>query len=119
MSAHTLLLDDGWDINVDASGNIAKATGDYAIAQNVANAFRLFTNDAWFFPERGIPHFLIELRKAPKINVLKVRLRKAALAVEGVTDCEIDLLNVEGRDLSGVALLTLESGNRMKLNFGE
>ncbi len=119
MSAHTLLLNDSWDINVDASGNIAKVTDDYAIAQNVANAFRLFTDDAWFFPERGIPHFLIELRKAPKVNILKVRLRKAALAIEGVADCEIDLLHVEDRDLSGMALLTLENGNQIKLNFGE
>ena len=38
MSAHTLLLDlDEWDLTLDGNGNPACATGDYAIAQNVAN----------------------------------------------------------------------------------
>ena len=54
---HSLLLDVEWDIQLDASGNIAVTTGDYAVAQNVSNAVRLFTNDAYYDPDRGIPHF--------------------------------------------------------------
>ena len=52
---HTLTLDlNEWDLTLDSGGNIATSVGPYAIAQNVANAVRLFTNDAWYDPERGI-----------------------------------------------------------------
>ena len=44
---HSLLLDAEWDIQLDASGNIAVTTGDYAVAQNVSNSVRLFTDDAY------------------------------------------------------------------------
>ena len=57
-SQYSLRLSDDWDLHVDPAGNIPTCVTDYSIAQNVANAFRLFTQDAWFFPERGIPHFL-------------------------------------------------------------
>ena len=111
-SAHTLSLEDDWDLHVTPSGDLPVAFDAYSIAQNVANAFLLFTKDAWYFPEKGIAHFLIELKKEPMLNVLKSRLRKAALNVKGVKDCEISLLNLEGRDLSGMATLTLENGEK-------
>lgn len=109
-SPHTLELEDDWDLHVDPAGNLPVSYGAYSVAQNVANAFRLFTDDAWYFPEKGIAHFLIELKKEPMLNVLKSRLRQAALSIDGVVDCEISLLNIEGRDLSGMATLTLENG---------
>ena len=117
-SAHTLVLEDDWDLHVDPAGNLPRAFEAYSVAQNVANAFRLFTEDAWYFPQRGIAHFLIELRKEPRLNVLKVRLKEAALAVEGVKDCSIDLLNLEERELSGMATLTLEDDSQIQLTIG-
>ena len=45
-SAHTLTLDFDWDLHVDPAGNLPVSFEGYSIAQNVANAFRLFTNDA-------------------------------------------------------------------------
>ena len=47
-SPHTLLLEDDWDLHVDPAGNLPVSYGGYSVAQNVANAFRLFTEDAWF-----------------------------------------------------------------------
>lgn len=111
-SPHTLKLDDDWDLHVDPAGNLPVSYSAYSVAQNVANAFRLFTEDAWYFPEKGIAHFLIELKKEPMLNVLKSRLRQAALNVDGVAECEISLLNIDGRDLSGMATLTLENGEK-------
>jgi len=114
---HTLLLADDWDLHVDPAGNLPQVFSDYSIAQNVANAFRLFTNDAWYFPEKGIAHFLIELRKEPRLNVLRVRLRQAALNIDGVADCKIELLNLEDRELSGMAILTLTNGETLNVEF--
>ena len=117
-SQHTLVLEDDWDLHVDPAGNLPRAFEAYSVAQNVANAFRLFTDDAWYFPQRGIAHFLIELKKDPMLNVLKVRLKQAALAVEGVKDCSIDILNLENRELSGMATLTLEDDSQIQLTLG-
>lgn len=117
MTAHTLLLGDDWDIHTDISGNLSRTFEDYSIAQNVANAVRLFTNDAWFFPERGIPHFALELNRHPKLAVLKTRIKEAAIAIEGVKDCEVTLLDNEERVLSGILTLTLESGDTINVEF--
>ena len=94
-----------------------KNSKNYAIAQNVANAFRLFTNDAYYFTDEGIPHFLIELRTDAKFNILKSRLKSTAKKIDGVQDCEIKLLKIEDRNLIGVAMLTLKNGDKIDVNF--
>jgi len=116
-SQHTLYLEDDWDLHVDPAGNLRQEYEDYSIAQNVANAFRLFTEDAWYFPQKGIAHFLLELKKEPRLNILKIRLRQAALEIDGVKDCRIEYLNIEGRELSGLAILTLDNGESLQLQL--
>ena len=114
MTAHTLyLLPDSWDITLDSSGRIARSTQAYAIAQNVANAVRLFTGEAFFAMDEGIPHFDIELGKTrPALSVLRARMREAALNVEGVLDAQITLDDVQERKLTGEILLTVADGDK-------
>ena len=114
MTAHTLYLNpDSWDITLDSSGRIARSTQAYAIAQNVANAVRLFTNEAFFAMDEGIPHFDIELGKTrPALSVLRTRMREAALNVEGVLDAQITLDDVQERKLTGEILLTVADGDK-------
>ena len=114
MTAHTFYLNpDSWDITLDSSGRIARSTQAYAIAQNVANAVRLFTNEAFFAMDEGIPHFDIELGKTrPALSVLRARMREAALNVEGVLDAQITLDDVQERKLMGEILLTVADGDK-------
>ena len=114
MTAHTLYLNpDTWDIPLDSSGRIARSTQAYAIAQNVANAVRLFTGEAFFAMDEGIPHFDIELGKTrPALSVLRARMREAALNVEGVLDAQITLDDVQERKLTGEILLTVADGDK-------
>ena len=114
MTAHTLYLQpDSWDITLDSSGRIARSVQAYAIAQNVANAVRLFTGEAFFAMDEGIPHFDIELGKTrPALSVLRARMREAALNVEGVLDAQITLDDVQDRKLSGEILLTVADGDK-------
>ena len=114
MTAHTLYLNpDSWDITLDSSGRIARSTQAYAIAQNVANAVRLFTGEAFFAMDEGIPHFDIELGKTrPALSVLRARMREAALNVEGVLDAQITLNDVQERKLTGEILLTVADGDK-------
>ena len=109
MNGHTLYLTpDSWDITLDSSGRLQTSANAYAIAQNVANAVRLFTNEAFFAMDEGIPHFEIELGYTrPALSVLRARIREAALNVEGVLDAAVNLDGVRDRKLTGEILLTV------------
>jgi hypothetical protein len=109
MNGHTLYLTpDNWDITLDSSGRLQTSANAYAIAQNVANAVRLFTNEAYFAMDEGIPHFEIELGYTrPALSVLRARIREAALNVEGVLDAAVNLDGVRDRKLTGEILLTV------------
>ena len=114
MNGHTLYLTpDNWDITLDSSGRLQTSASAYAIAQNVANAVRLFTNEAYFAMDEGIPHFDIELGKTrPALSVLRARMREAALNVKGVLDAQITLDDVQDRKLTGEILLTVADGDK-------
>ncbi len=109
MNGHTLYLTpDNWDITLDSSGRLQTSANAYAIAQNVANAVRLFTNEAFFAMDEGIPHFEIELGYTrPALSVLRARIREASLNVEGVLDAAVNLDGVRDRKLTGEILLTV------------
>lgn len=119
MTGYTLTLDiDSWDLTLDVGGNIATSFGAYAIAQNVANTVRLFTNDAYYDPDRGIPHFAIELgEKRNKIGVLRSRIIRAATDIDGVRSASFEIYGIEDRVLSGNISLTLDSGETADVAF--
>ena len=109
----TLLLNSQWDLTLDKSGRIAVAEGAYATAQAVANECRLFTNDAYFETERGIPYYLIALGKKLSPSVLRARLRDAAHLVEDVedvTDVVLESLDTETRRVTGEIKFTSKEG---------
>lgn len=108
---HSLRLDiDSWDLTLDEGGSIAQCTGDYAAAQEVSNRIRLFTNDAYFEPEEGIPHFAVDLGQRASEALVRSRYRAAALEVSGVTDATVTDLSIEDRTLHGTVHITLEDG---------
>ena len=109
----TLLLDRNWDVCLDKGGRIAVAEGPYATAQAVANECRLFTNDACFDQERGIPYYLIALGQKLSPSVLRARLRDAAYLVEDVeevTDIVLESLDTETRKVTGEIKFTSKEG---------
>lgn len=110
--AYSFELDtDEWDLQLNTNGQFLMCDGDYAVAQNVANAIRLFTDDAYFDPDRGIDHFHIDLGMRPALSVFRARVRAAAEAVDGVESAEIvDMYVTDDRTLTGDIQLTLESG---------
>lgn len=108
----SLKLNENWDIFTDASGNIALTDEAYQIAQTAANKIRLFTKDAYFNQTSGIPHFDIELGKpfSASETVITNRIRQAALSVEGVTDCRVQLELESGRYIGGKVYVTTTAG---------
>ena len=109
----TLLLNQRWDLTLDKGGRIAVAEGAYATAQAVANECRLFTDDACFETERGIPYYVIALGRKLSPSVLKARLRDAAYLVEDVdevTGVELESLDTETRRVTGDIQFTSKEG---------
>ena len=114
--ANTLMLNDKWDIYVDEAGNIATVTDDYAIAQNIANAVRLFVGDAYFEQTRGVPYLTEVFSKKTGVSqsVVINRWRNAALTVEGVTACEPQpIYDNDGRLIGGKILATTINGTNV------
>lgn len=109
----TLLLDSNWDLTLDKAGRIIVADGAYATAQNVANECRLFTDDAYFETERGIPYYLVALGRKLSPSVLRARLRDAAVLVEDVedvTEIVLESLDTETRRVTGEIQFTSKEG---------
>lgn len=121
---HTLALNTGtWDLQLDETGRIKTTTGDYAVAQNVANAVRLFTEDAFYYPERGIPHFVADLGVKLNPAVARSEMHAAAMSVDGVQSAQVavqvatngaslwDGNTARPRTLTGDIRLTMTSGD--------
>lgn len=116
----TLLLNSNWDLTLDKAGRIAIAEGAYATAQAVANECRLFTDDAYFEPDRGIPYYLIALGKKLSPSVLRARLRDAALLVEDVdevTEIVLESLDTETRKVKGEIQFTSKEGENASVEL--
>jgi len=123
MIGKTLTLSPDWDLTLTAAGTLSTATGDYALSQNVANTVRLFTNDAYYDPERGIPHFIVDLGQKLNPAVVRAEVQAAALAVDGVKEAalkDIRLLTAEGAVTGGeiAGARTLTGDLRIKTENG-
>lgn len=116
----TLYLDpDKWDITLNKNGDIVTASHLYADAQNVANAIRLFTKDAFLSQNKGVPHFDLDLGRMPAFSAVRSVYRKNARAVENIRDAVIQNLRVDNdtRALTGVIIATTENGENVSVEI--
>lgn len=116
---NTLLLDrTAWDLVLDANGNIAMATPDYSVAQDVASAVRLFLGELYYDTTKGIPYFEDILGTRPPAQLLAGYIENAAKTVPGVTAarCIINSFDINGQ-VTGQIQVTDENGNAYALDF--
>lgn len=110
----TLFLNpDTWDLALDGVGRIALTHEESATAQNVAGEARLFTDDAYFVQDQGIPHYIVELGHRVSRSVLSSHLRRAALRVRDVKEVlavEVTAVNPQTRVLSGAIRFSSVAG---------
>lgn len=107
------LSQDKWDLTLDSGGSIRVSVGAYAVAQNVANRIRLFTNDAWYDSRRGVPHFDLDLGQKPAPAGVRATYTKAALDTDGVAGASVDVeYDNQGRVQGGDIQLTLTEGGK-------
>lgn len=116
---NSLLLDrTTWDLVVDAQGNLAVASGSYAIGQDIASALRVFAGECYYNTNSGLPYRSHILGKMQSISVFRAQAETAARAIAGVTAarCLVAAPGVERR-LNGSLVFTTEDGVTQSVGF--
>lgn len=107
----SLLLDSTWDITLDVYGNLATTSGDYAIAQDVANACRTWRSELWYDTTRGVPYQQI-LANRPSIQFVKQALLTEVFNVPNVASAKVFLTGPgTDRELGGQIQIIGTTGN--------
>lgn len=109
MTTSIFLYPNTWDLVTDAKGDIAVATDEYEIAQNVASACRLWLGEAMYDRTRGIPYKFQVLGSRADMALLDDWFRTEALTVLGVAECE-PFLSIEDRTLTGYLRIKTTNG---------
>ena len=116
-TAYTAGLTEDWDLELDDNGDVQMLREAEAITQNVCNEGRLFTEDAYFRYDEGIPWFTDQLGQPLKEAVTASHLREAALNVPGVVSVnavEIRSIDPETRNLRATMEITCEGGTHVR-----
>lgn len=95
----SIKLNNDWDICLDDFGNLQTCHEDAAICQDVACALRLFTNDSYYEPSKGIPYRDIVLGVTPFESLVRSELINTAKSVDGVLDADVESFTIENRAL--------------------
>ena len=114
----TLLLDlDGWDLCLDAKGDIALATAPYSAAQDAASAIRTFLGEVYYDTTVGVPYFQDVLGHTPPLALLKAQITAAALTVPGIVSAQCFISGVSGRTVTGQIQVTDSTGTTTAAAF--
>lgn len=108
----TIYLDpDSWDMVLDANRDIALASFPYSAAQTVANACRLWTGEAPYNNDRGIPYETEILGMMPPPQLLSSWYEREALTVPDVVSATTVIqFTRPDRQVTGQIQCTLTDG---------
>ena len=113
----TLYLTPAWDLALDASGNIAKASVPYALAQDAASAIRTFIGEVYYDTTQGIPYFTQILGQYPPLNLMRQQFIRAAMTVPGVKAAQVYFTSYTNRVITGQVQVTDYDGNITAVGF--
>jgi hypothetical protein len=107
----------GWDLALDANGNMLVASPPYALAQDAASECRLFAGEAYYDTTRGVPYWGQVLGLAPPLALIRQYLIRAALLVPGLVKAQVYFTAFTHRKLSGQVQVTDQAGNTVSAGF--
>lgn len=96
----------GWDLVLDAAGNLSLTDPDASIAQDVASAIRTFAGECWYDTTLGMPYFQSILGQTPPASLVTAKVQQAALSVPDVASASVVSLSLTNRVLSGTVTVT-------------
>ena len=109
---------DTWDLDIDASGNIAMADAPWACAQDAASACRLWKGESFYDTSRGIPYQQAILGQQPPPQLLAGWYQTEAETVPNVEKATVALqFTRASRALGGQIQLTLTDGSINNVNL--
>lgn len=109
---------DSWDLELDRFGNLSAISDETEYcAQSVANYVKLFTNDAYFFVNEGIPYFETVLGQKPPRSLVEAYVRRETLSVPLVADCRVLDYGQADRTVSGKIEVHTENGSKLDVSF--
>ena len=114
----TIYLDPNtWDLTLDSSANIAKASNPYSLAQDAASAIRTFIGECWYNTKQGLPYFGQVLGQFPPLALVKAKMVSAALTVPDVATAKVFISSFNGREIKGQVQITSVSGAVAAIGF--
>lgn len=118
-TSNTLELSENWDLKIGADGSLKRVTGKDATIQNVANECRCFRDDLFFERDRGVNWFNAQLGQVPQKQVMRTKLREAALTVDGVQSVEsVEIAQLtKDRSLGGQIIIETSEGENGTVNI--
>jgi len=102
------------DLDIDAAGNIAVASGAYALAQDAACAIKTKLGEVWFDTTLGVDGILGE---SPSATLLKSKLEAAALSVDGVAKAQVFITSWVNRVVTGQVQISDTTGTTAVVGF--
>lgn len=99
---------DSDELDPDTGAHIGEAK---YCAQTVANSCRMFRDDAYYFPQEGVPYFENVLGKKPPQSLIYAYLREASFRVPLVKNITILDYAKVNRIISGEIRITTENGS--------
>lgn len=114
----TLLLDVvGWDLCLDAKGDIAVASLPYAAAQNAASAVKLFQGEYYYDTTKGVPYLQSILGRRPPLSLIRADYIAAARAVPDVVKAQCFFSSFKNNVLSGQVVVVDVNGQASVSSF--
>lgn len=120
----TLTLNDAtWDLELNASGNIAITSDPDSLAQDAASAIKTLLGECYWDTTVGVPYLTQILappppQVPPSLALLKQQFINAALTVPGVAAAQCFITSFSNREVSGqVQVVPSSGGTTQAANF--
>lgn len=108
---------DTWDLELNASGNIAVASDPDSQAQDAASEIKLFRGELFYNTARGIPYWQQILGRLPSSTLMKAKFSAAARLVPGVVAARCFMASLDGRSVTGQVQITNSLGVAQRMRF--
>lgn len=111
MAQHlTIAFDRNSDLFLDGQGNLAMATGRYALSYITLNAIRTVRGELVYNTEAGVPYFTTVFENPPNLRLWEYYVRETALAVDGVISVDSFLCEIKNNAVSYEMVMSTEWG---------
>ena len=111
MAQHlTIAFDRNSDLFLDGQGNLAMATGRYALSYITLNAIRTVRGELIYNTEAGVPYFTTVFENPPNLRLWEYYVRENALAVDGVISVDSFLCEIKNNAVSYEMVMSTERG---------